>query len=143
MSRTDLTKAQWTKLEPLLPPNPKHGHAYQPHLPVINGIVWRIKTGAPWRDIPERYGPWQTCWDRFTRWSRIGLWHKILGVLQANKEEQGKIDWFGASLDSGTVHAHRAAVGAQKQRAKLEKRGASKTSGSESVGVDGPPKFMS
>lgn len=129
MSRTDLNDRQWTKLEPLLPDDPQHGHAYKPHRPVINGILWRIKTGAPWRDIPERYGPWQTCWDRLTRWSRQGVWKRILAALQAMEEEEGTIDWEKASLDSTSIKAHRSAVGAQKQLAKLEKRGLLSTSG--------------
>ncbi|UWX62989.1 IS5 family transposase [Deinococcus rubellus] len=124
MGRTDLTPEQWAKLEPELPGNPRHGHAYKPHLPVINGILWRLKTGAPWRDIPERYGPWETCWDRFTRWSRDGTWKRVLVALQVKEDAQGKIDWDGASLDSTSCKAHRAAVGARKQPAKLGKKGA-------------------
>ena len=122
MSRTDLTPEHWEKLKPLLPQNPKHGHAYKPHLPVINGILWRLKTGAPWRDIPERYGPWETCWDRFTRWSRNGTWKRVLAELQVQEDVQGKIDWEGASIDSTSCKAHRSAVGARKQRAQFETR---------------------
>ena len=146
MSRTDLTPEQWEKLEPEWPGNPRHGHAYKPHLPVINGILWRLKTGAPWRDIPERYGPWETCflartdpqqgpgrWDRFTRWSRDGTWKRVLVALQVKEDAQGTIDWAGASLDSTSCKAHRAAVGARTQPAQLEKRGRSTPSGSESA----------
>ncbi len=57
MARTDLTEKQWRVFEPHLPANPKRGHVYVEHCRVINGVVWRLKTGAPWRDIPERYGP--------------------------------------------------------------------------------------
>jgi transposase len=45
---------------------------------VINGILWKLRTGAPWRDLPERYGPWQTCYDRFIRWRRDGTWDRLL-----------------------------------------------------------------
>ena len=127
MHRTDLTPAQWAKLQPELPSNPRHGHAYKPHLPVINGILWRLKAGTPWRDIPERYGPWETCWDRFTRWSRDGTWKRVLVELQVKEDAQGKIDWDGASLDSTSCKAHRSAVGARKQPAQLETRGAIST----------------
>ena len=82
MGRTDLTEQQWRRLEPLLPANPKRGHAFVDHRRVINGIIWRLRTGAPWRDVPERYGPWSTCYDRFTRWSRNGTWAAILAALQ-------------------------------------------------------------
>jgi transposase len=143
MSRTDLTLDQWATLKPLLPENPKHGHAYKPHQPVINGILWRLGTGAPWRDVPERYGPWETCWDRLTRWSRDGTWTGILAALQATQDAQGNIDWDRASLDSTRCNAHRSAVGARKQPAKREKRGRLSTSGLVLAGVDATPKSTS
>lgn len=123
MARTDLTEKQWRALAPHLPTNPERGHAYSDHRKVINGIVWRLKTGAPWRDVPERYGPWQTCWDRFTRWERDGTWQRILQALQAHANTVGDIDWDGAALDSSHIKAHRSATGARRQPAKYEKRG--------------------
>lgn len=143
MGRTDLTEQQWAILAPLLPRHPKRGHAYKDHKPVVNGIVWRQKTGAPWRDIPERYGSWKTCHDRFTRWSRNGVWAEILAALHLKADAEGNIDWDGAAVDSTHVKAHRAAVGARKEPAKLEKRGRSKTSGLASVAGDAPPKSTS
>lgn len=122
MSRTDLTEAQWKKLESLLPANPRRGHVYRDHRRVVNGIVWRMKTGAPWRDIPERYGPWQTCYDRFVRWSRDGTWQRILTALQVDVDAEGNIDWDGSALDSTHIKAQRSATGARKTPAKLEKR---------------------
>ena len=84
----------------------------------------------PWRDIPERYGPWQTCWDRFTRWERDGTWRHILQTLQAHADAEGDIAWVreaprrdGAALDSSYVKAHRSAAGARRQAAAGEKRG--------------------
>lgn len=123
MSRTDLSERQWRQLQPHLPNNPHRGHAYVEHRRVLNGIIWRLKTGAPWRDIPERYGPWQTCYDRFVRWSRNGTWQQILSLLQAKADACGQIDWEGAALDSTHVKAHRSACGARKTAAKAEKRG--------------------
>ncbi len=124
MARTDLTEKQWRVLAPHLPTNPERGHAYSDHRKVINGIVWRLKTGAPWRDVPERYGPWQTCWDRFTRWERDGSWQRILQALQAHANTVGDINWNGAALDSSHIKAHRSATGARRQPAKYQKRGA-------------------
>lgn len=121
MSRTDLTEAQWKKLAPLLPTNPRRGHVYRDHRQVVNGIVWRLKTGAPWRDLPERYGPWQTCYDRFVAWSRDGTWQRILTALQMQVDAEGNIDWDGAAVDSTHIKAHRSATGARKTSAKLEK----------------------
>lgn len=123
MSRTDLTEKQWQQLEPHLPSNPHHGHAYVEHRHVINGILWRLKTGAPWRDVPARYGPWQTCYDRFVRWSRDGTWKRLLKIMQAAADEAGLIDWNGAALDATHVKAHRSASGARKKLPATEKRG--------------------
>lgn len=123
MSRTDLSERQWRQLEPHLPGNPHRGHTYVDHRRVLNGILWRLKTGAPWRDVPARYGPWQTCYDRFVRWSRNGTWQRILTLLQAKADASGQIDWEGAALDSAHVKAHRSATGARKTAAQAEKRG--------------------
>ena len=123
MSRTDVSERQWQQLQPHLPSNPHRGHTYVEHRRVLNGIIWRLKTGAPWRDIPERYGPWQTCYDRFVRWSRNGTWQQILSLLQAKADANGQIDWEGAALDSTHIKAHRSACGARKSAAKAEKRG--------------------
>ena len=123
MGRTDLSEQQWRRLSVHLPPNPHRGHAYVDHRKVINGIIWRLKTGAPWRDVPTRYGPWQTCYDRFVRWSRDGTWHRLLKILQAHADANDLIDWDGAALDSTHVKAHRVASGARKTAAPAEKRG--------------------
>ncbi len=123
IGRTDLTESQWRTLAPHLPGNPRRGHAYTDHRRVINGILWRLKTGATWRDIPERYGPWQTCFDRFVRWSRDGTWQRILTALQVKQDADGHIDWDGAAADSTHVRAQRSATGARKTPARLEKRG--------------------
>lgn len=123
MSRTDLSERQWRQLAPYLPSDPQRGHAYVDHRRVLNGILWRLKTGAPWRDVPARYGPWQTCYDRFVRWSRDGTWQRILTLLQAKADATGQIDWEGAALDSTHIQAHRSATGARKTIAKAEKRG--------------------
>lgn len=86
-----------TGTEPLLPPNPHRGHAFTDHRRVLNGILWREKTGAPWRGVPPRYGLWQTCYDRFVRWSRNGLWQRILQQLQAKADaaDRYRLGWCG------------------------------------------------
>lgn len=135
MSRNDLTDTQWRKLEPHSPPNPKRGHALKDHRTVINGILWQRRTGAPWRDVPERYGPWRSLHDRLTRWERDGTWVRVLQALQAHADAVGDIDWDGAALDSTHVKAHRSATGARHEPAKLEKRGGSRMSGSGARGA--------
>lgn len=123
MSRTDLTEQQWRQLSPHSPPYPHRGHAYVDHRRVINGILWRLRTGAPWRDVPARYGPRQTCYDRFVRWSRNGMWQRLLKILQTQAEQAGLIEWDGAALDATRVKAHRSSAGARKKLPVAEKRG--------------------
>lgn len=129
MGRTDLAEQQWAILAPLLPKNPKKGHADKDHQSVINGIVWREKTEVPWRAIPKRSGSGHTCHDRFTRCSRREVWAELLAALHLKADAEGKLDWEGAAVDSTHVKAHRSAVGARKEPAKLEKRGRSQMSG--------------
>lgn len=134
--RTDLTPKQWQILEPLLPLPPRRGHAWSDHRKVLNGILWRLRTGAPWRDIPSRYGPWQTCYDRFVRWRRDSTWLRLLQTLQAQADARGAIDWDGATLDATHVKAHRSATGARKRAAKAEKGGIRMTNGSDIRAAD-------
>lgn len=78
MARGDLSDAAWERLESLLPP-PRQGVGRPPHdsRQIINGILWILRTGAPWRDLPERYGPWRTVASRFYRWRQAGLWDRL------------------------------------------------------------------
>jgi hypothetical protein len=68
--RGELTDKAWEQVVALLPENGRRGQQWKDHRKVINGILWKLRTGAPWRDLPERYSPWQTCYDRFVRWRR-------------------------------------------------------------------------
>src|SRR5215210_7508797 len=115
MTRGDLSNEQWAKIEPLLPPQQsgKKGRPYLPHRQIINGILWPIRTGIPWRDIPERYGPYQTCYDRFVRFRKKGLWQNILELLQKDQDEQGQLDWDKAWVDGSVIRAHQHAAGAR------------------------------
>jgi transposase len=92
MGRYDLSDEQYALIEPHLPTNTKKpGHPYGPHRPIINGILWRLHTGAPWADIPERYGNWKTIHSRFTTWRRTGVWDRVLTALQLKLDERGLI----------------------------------------------------
>lgn len=112
--RHELTDAEWALLQPLLPPErpAKSGHPYRSHRQVLNGMLWILHTGAPWRDLPERYGPWETVYSRFRRWSRSGLWEKILSTLQRELDAAGQIEWEVWMIDGSNVRAHKAAAGA-------------------------------
>ena len=116
MARGDLTDHEWQQLEPLLPPQKakKKGNPYKDHRPVINGILWVLRTGAPWRDIPGRYGPWGTCSTRFRRWTQQGIWQKALQALQAEADQNGQLDWDVTALDGSYIKAHPHAAGGQK-----------------------------
>ena len=72
---------------------------------VVEGIVWRFRTGAPWRDLPERFGPWNTVFKRFDRWARDGTWQRILTSVQARSDQLGKLDWV-VSIDSRITRVH-------------------------------------
>lgn len=85
-------------------------------------MLWRIKLGTPWRDIPEQYGAWRTCHDRLVRWERDGTWLRILQTLQALADQKDQIDWHGAAVDSTHIRAHRSATGARKHSAKTDAR---------------------
>jgi transposase len=115
MRRHELTDEQFALIEPWLPVANGPGHPWNPHRLLLNGIVWRLRTGAQWRDIPKRYGPWTTIYERFRRWVRDGIWDRILVALQLKLDEQGEIDWQQWALDGTSIRASRAAAGARKK----------------------------
>jgi transposase len=113
--RHELTDAQFAKLAPLLPPErPATGRPNHDHRRILNGILWRLRTGAPWRDVPARYGKWDTVYSRFRRWQRAGIWARILAALQAEADERGELDWDLHFVDGTVVRAHQHAAGAKK-----------------------------
>ena len=115
MGRGDLTNEQWAKLEPLLPKGKKSGRPPKhPKRQLINGIRFRVRTGVQWRDLPDRYGPWQTVYGLFRRWQRDGTWKRILARLQAQADADGLITW-DVSVDSTVARAHQHAAGARKK----------------------------
>jgi transposase len=118
MRRHELTDAQWQCLEPLLPPEkPRTGRPNEDHRRILNGILWVLRTGAPWRDLPERYGPVGTVSSRFYRWRLAGLWPKILSALQAQADARGEVDWDLHFVDATIVRAHQHAAGARRSGA--------------------------
>jgi transposase len=103
-----LTDAQWARIEPLLPPlKGPMGKPFLPHRPVVEGCIYRLKGGIPWRMLPSEYGAWQTVHRRHQRWSQDGTWDRILAALQVQAETAGDIDWQ-VSVDStiSRVHQH-------------------------------------
>jgi transposase len=114
MGRHDLSDAQWERLAPLLPPQkPRVGRPALAHRRILNGILWVLATGAPWRDLPECYGSWHTVSSRFYRWRRAGIWHGLLLALQRQADRAGALDWTIHFVDSTVVRAHQHAAGAR------------------------------
>jgi transposase len=90
---------------------------------VVNGILHRVRTGVQWRDLPERYGPWKTVYERHRRWSADGTWERLLQQVQAQADAAGGIDW-DVSVDSTSIRAHEHAAGAQKAPPPATSKGA-------------------
>jgi transposase len=107
MSRTAvISDAGWARIEPLLPSSDGlRGRPFRDHRQVVEGIVFRLRTGLAWRDLPAEFGPWQTVWKRHKRFSTDGTWDKILRQLQAEADAAGLIDWR-ASVDSTIARVH-------------------------------------
>jgi transposase len=121
MHRYDLTDAQWALVQPFFPDRYHHGKAGRPwkdHRPLVDGILWHLHTGAPWPDVPDRYGPWKTVYDRFNRWRKDGTWAKILDALLLRLDQRGLIDRDLWCVDASVVRASRAAAGAKKNPGK-------------------------
>jgi transposase len=129
--RGELTDEQWAELAPLLPPEkPSTGKPNKAHRAVVNGIVWKLRTGAPWRDLPERYGPWSTVYSRFWRWQRAGLWDRVFAAIQRRADPGGRLDWTVHFVDGTVIRAHQHAAGAkggiQRPRRSVAARAASR-----------------
>jgi transposase len=121
MPRRELSERQWQRLQSLPPPEkPWTGRPNEDHRRVLNGILWVQRTGAPWRDLPARYGPVGTISSRFYRWRKSGLWQQILSALQAEADAQGKVDWDLHFVDATIVRAHQHAAGARRDGATAE-----------------------
>lgn len=107
MSRYDLTDFEWRVIEPLLPNKPR-GVPRVDDRRVLNGIFWVLRSGAPWRDLPERYGPRTTCYNRFNRWRQAGVWDRLMDAITSAHE--GDIQM----IDSTSVRAHQQAATGKK-----------------------------
>ena len=110
-----LSDPQWEQLQDLLPRNGKPGGQWKDHRLMIDGILWALSDGGRWRNLPDRFGPWPSVYDRFRRWTRKGLWDRILLRLQARKMAGGDIDLELFCIDGSVVRAHQSAAGASKK----------------------------
>jgi transposase len=93
------------------------------HRLMIDGILWILSDGGRWRNLPERFGPWQSVYDRFSKWTRQGLWDRLLEALRAIKQETGEIDFRLFAIDGSVIRAHQSAAGApQKNSPKANRK---------------------
>lgn len=111
-----MTDRAWAVIEPLLPPVSGGGRRWRDHRQVLNAILWKLRTGAPWRDLPERYGPWKTAHERLRRWTADGTWETILAEVVVKDDAVGDVEWV-VSVDSTVIRAHQHAAGAREKGA--------------------------
>jgi transposase len=111
LRRYELSDAEWSVIDPLLP-RKSRGVPRVEDRRVLNGIFWRLRTGSPWADIPERYGPATTCYNRFVRWRKAGIWDKLLAAV--SEAYDGKVQM----IDSSVVRVHQHAANGKKKRPK-------------------------
>ena len=111
-ARHDLTDEEWALLAPLLPDQRRRrARPWKDHRQVVNGVLWRTRTGSPWRDLPASYGCWKTVYNRHRRWSADGTWAHVLRELQRGCD-LGEERW-AVAIDSTVVRAHQHAAGAR------------------------------
>jgi transposase len=118
MKRHEVTDEQWEVIQAILPKRTaKTGRPPSDSRLMLNGILWILRTGSPWRDLPERFGPWQTVYDHFAKWRALGAYERILEALHIRLDADGAIDWDLWCIDGSSVRASRAAAGASKKAA--------------------------
>ncbi len=101
-----LSDAQWSRIEPFMPSSQgRRGRPWRDHRQVVEGIIYRYRTGGAWRDLPVWFGPWQTVWERHQDFSRDGTWDRIHAQLIAEAAEAGEVDWT-VSVDATINRAH-------------------------------------
>ena len=108
MGRYDLTEFEWSVIEPLMPMD-RRGPKPRNNRQIINGMFYVLRAGSPWRDLPERYGPYTTVYNRFNRWRKAGIWDRLMDAIV--KAHDGKVQM----IDSSIVRVHQHASGVKKR----------------------------
>ena len=115
MTRHRLTDEQWDAIADVFPAPARTGRPPRDRRTIVEGILWIMRTGSPWRDLPEEFGPWATVWDLFDKWNADGTLYEILRRLRALQIEAGEIDEQLWCIDGTTVRAARCAAGGGKK----------------------------
>ena len=114
--RHELSDEEWELVGPLVSGKAAPtGRPRRDPREMLNGILWILRTGAPWRDLPDRYGPWETVYQYFNQWRSDGTYDRLLETLQIRLDREGKIEWDLFCIDGTNVRASRAAAGAAKK----------------------------
>ena len=113
MKGHEISEQEWNRIKPLFPPEkkPQGGRLGKSNREMLNAILYWLNTGIPWRDLPERFGPWQSVYSRFRAWTKAGVWKNILTALI----EQDSVDETTLMLDNSTIKVHQHASGAKKK----------------------------
>lgn len=114
---------------------------------MINEILFRIRTGVPWRDLPARFGSWKTVYERHRRWSADGTWDRIFQAVLADADAEGRIDWSMVSVDCTSCRAHQHAAGARRRPLRMPGKdvrpgSTAPTKGSDAPGAGSPARSI-
>jgi transposase len=108
--RRELSDEDWELIGPHLPIG-QYGPYPERLRGQLEGIIWRFRTGSPWRDVPEAFGPWSTVYDRFAQWREAGVFAAVMEAMIAEAARRGQVDLSLVSVDSTTARAHHDAAG--------------------------------
>ena len=103
--RQELSDAQWNLIAPHLPPKKRMGRPRADDRKTLEGILWVLRSGARWQDVPHEFGSPTTCWRRLKEWEEAGVWEMLWRVILATLAAEQKLDWAQAFLDGSFVPA--------------------------------------
>lgn len=116
MTRHGLTDEQWAKIQDAFPVRARTGRPPRDRRQIVDGILWILRTGAPWRDLPKEFGPWPTVWDLFDKWTDNGTLGRIISILRAERIDSGALDQELWCVDGTVTRAARCAAGGGKKK---------------------------
>lgn len=117
MRRYEISPEQWDEIKSIFPSRKSHyGRPSRSDYEMFNGILWVLFSGASWRDVPERYGPWKTVYDHYSNWKRNGVFEAALSLLHLKLDKKGLLDYSKWMIDSTTARAHKSAAGGSKKK---------------------------